>query len=212
MSTDLAAECDGYRTWMAAIFSSDDDAKTNYGLWNVDKLQLNRYVTQFNYDIDSTISQHGKVKVADAIRFIYGSTSGYMCDVLDSSLGQPRIVFMLSLKSLYSAGFDRHCIRDFNAESIEGLNRVCFMLWDMDGVECPAYRGDPEMLEVSLDVLRFVLTLQNPACHKSALHGLGHLVAPHVSKVRPIIHDYLTTLSSETERDYAEGALEGYLQ
>ena len=79
------------------------------------------------------------------------------------------------------------------------------MLWDMTSIEGPAHSGDAEMLKASLDV--FALMLDNPACHKSALHGLGHLVVGCESIVQPIIRDYLRANPPEPQREYAKGAL-----
>jgi hypothetical protein len=87
------------------------------------------------------------------------------------------------------------------------------MLWDMDGIECPAIRGDSEMLDASLSVFAFALELDHPACQESALHGLGHLALHNGEKTTPIIRDYLRFRKpDEVLRDYAKNAISGYVQ
>jgi hypothetical protein len=195
-----------YHVWLADALSS---GQMGIGMGMSDK-QLLGFVTRFNHEIDATIQQHGENTVADSIWFIYGCVSDYMRDVLDPSLGRLRIDFMNSVKTLYAEGFNRHCVPDFANE--DALNSACYMLWDMDGIDCPVHSGDVEMLKASLDVLTFALTLKNPACHKSALHGLGHLVLGRESVVQPVIRDYLRANPPEPQREYAKAAFSGCIQ
>lgn len=131
-----------------------------------------------------------------------------MHEVLEPSLGDLRFDFMESVKSLYKDGFNRHCVPDFDYDEHGSLNTACYMLWDMDSIEGAGTR-DRKMLRASLDVLTFALTLDNPACHKSALHGLGHMTFSHKRDVEPIIREYLEQKLPDAVRQYANAALTG---
>lgn len=180
-----------------------------------DPATLSSYVSRFNRDIDSIVKEHGEEPVCKAIWYIYGPVSGYMWEVLDASLGPRRIETMQSLKDLYRRGFAAYCAKYFShlsrgPEPARPLNTACYMLWDMDGVECPAINGDVDMLDASLDVLSFALDTNNWACQESALHGLGHLAMSHGKQTAPVIQTCLRRRPLPAElRAYAERALRG---
>lgn len=176
------------------------------------KDRLPEYCTRFDREIDAIITEHGIEAAGNAVYYILGGVNKYLQVVLHTSRGRKRLPFMESVKTLYLEGFNRHCIPEFDGENLNSLNAACYMLWDMDSIECPAYNDDPEMWQPSLDVLTFALHLDNPACQKSALHGLGHLVHINEQAIQPIIRKYLQTNPPPPQREYAESALEGSVQ
>ncbi len=205
---------------MAKEITFDDwlrDALTDGGLdlYVDDKAEVNRFAVRFNNDIAQIITAHGEERTNKAVWHIYGSASGYMWDVLDPSLGADRLRFMESVKWLYANGFQRYCADHFGhidsgVESPRPLNSSCYMLWDMDGIECPAVNGEEEMLEASLDVLAFALRLDHAACQESALHGLGHLSHSDRTKTTPIIRDFIRRTDPRGAlKTYAENAIVG---
>ena len=183
-----------------------------------DRATVNHFAVRFNTDIAQIVAEHGEYQTDKAIWYIYGCVSGYMCDVLDPSLGADRHRFMESVKFLYADGFRHHCARflghlDSGPEPSRPLNSSCYMLWDMDGIECPAINGDAEMLEASLDILGFVLRIDHWACQESALHGLGHLVHSHESKTVAVIDEFIRkTKPVNALKTYAEAAMMGCIQ
>ncbi len=194
-----------YKTWLEQALCGDDG-----GVETDDKCLLNALVTRMNLEIDGVIRTHGLNVVGKAVWHIYGVSGGYMWDVLAPELGELRFEFMESVKTLYSDGFLPHCVDWSRGGDRSPLHSACYMLWDMDGIECPAINGDPGMLEASLDVLQFALNLDSPACQESALHGLGHLVSRHKREIRPIIDHYLQTKRPVAAlRDYAGDARAG---
>lgn len=201
-----------YDDWLA-----DALANGELGIHIDDKSKVNAYATRFNGDIAQIVAEHGEHPVGKAIWHIYGVGSGCMWDVLDSSLGGERLHFMESVKTLYVDGFMRFCSNHFGntdsgPEPSRPLNSACYMLWDMDGIECPAINGDTEMLDSSLDVLGFALNLDHLACQESALHGLGHLAHSYREITTPIIRDYLRRAKPNDElRQYAKNAIVAYV-
>lgn len=174
-----------YDVWLKyALFGDVDDIEP------IHKALLNAYATRMNREIDAVIRAHGRNVVGEAIWHFYGA-GGDLRDVLDAELGYERFAFMESVKVLYRDGFAAHCTHWSPGGAQSSLHLACYMLWDMDGIECWAFRGDRDMLEASLDVLQFALNLNSPACQESALHGLGHLAFEYKADVVPIIDRYL---------------------
>ena len=180
-----------------------------------DSSTVNEYARRFNTDIASIVELHGETAVNKAIWYIYGSASGYMWDAMDSSLGTRRFEFMTSVRDLYALGFAPFCSKhlghlDRGPEPSRPMNSACYMLWDMDGIECPAINGDADMLDASIDVLSFALKLDNWACQESALHGVGHLAMSSPQKTTPLIRNYLRRKDIPAElRHYANTAQSG---
>lgn len=187
----------------------------NSGVYVDSVSTVNEYVTRFNCDIAGLVAAYGEERINKAIWYIYSSSSGYIEDAMDESLGQQRIDFVASIRELYTDGFATYCSRYFShldrgPEAERPMNSACYMLWDLADIGDSAINGDDLVLEASLDVLRFALTLDNWACNESALHGLGHL-AKHVRKTTsPLITAFLCRKGVPPElREYAGEAEKG---
>ncbi len=190
-----------------------------FEMWLHDPLKTNEFLTRFNNDIDESVNRLGEEPVARAIRYCYGSAGGYVWDATEPALGPARASFMQSVKMLYMKGFAAYCSQhlghlDDGRQAQRPLNAPCYMLWDMDGIECRALHGDEEMTRLSFDVLRNALSIAHPACQESALHGLGHLAMAHKDQVRSIIqHEFLQAHRILPELvDYAKSAAHGAVQ
>lgn len=180
-----------------------------------DKFILNAYAIRFNREITEIIGEYGEESVNAAIWYLYGGGSGMTSEILDPSQGSQRFEFMDSVRGLYANGFVRFCSRHFGhldrgPEPPRPLNSACYMLWDMDGIECPAINGDKELLDASIDVLSFALRLESWACQESALHGLGHLAMKFPNRTTSVIESYLRRDDHPPElKMYAQSALAG---
>ena len=196
-----------------------EDALTDgkAGSYVDDSVTVNGYAMRFNLEIADIVSQHGEDRVNKAIWYIYGSASGYMWDAMEKSLGPKRGQFMESVNQLYANGFVQFCSNyyghlDSGPENARPLNSACYMLWDMDGLECPAINGDTDLLTLSIDVLSNALRIDSIACNESALHGLGHLATSHRALTSPPINEFLRRRNLPPEiREYAEAAKAGYV-
>jgi len=196
----------------------DDALKDGNSSLSVDdSATVNEYAIRFNNEIAGIVAQHGEDPVNKAIWYIYSSASGYMWGAMDKSLGTKRAHFMESVNSLYANGFAQYCSQyyghlDNGPESVRSMNSACYMLWDMDGLECPALNGDSELLNASFDVLSNALRLESLACNESALHGLGHLATNHRGLTSPPIDEFLRRKNLPSEiREYAKTAKAGYV-
>jgi hypothetical protein len=203
-----------FEIWRAFILDQSDVHDVD----QLDKHAVNGFATRFNREIASIVEAFGEEATAEAIWHLYsdsGSGQVYWC-VLDKSLGPLRVEFIHSIKTLYTDCFLPRCSRfyshiDQGPEPARPLNGVCYMLWDLS-VEGPALNGDMEMLDASLDMLKFALALPSTACQESALHGLGHLAYRHKDHTVPIVEEYLKRDDLSTElRDYAQAARVGYV-
>ena len=194
-----------------------DDALTDgrAGSYVEDSATVNGYATRFNHVIADIVATHGEDRVNKSIWYIYGSASGYMWDAMDKSLGDKRGQFMESVNCLYANGFAQFCSHHYGhlgrgPENARPMNSACYMLWDMDGIECPAINGDTGLLAASIDVLTNALRLDNLACNESALHGLGHLASSHRALTSKPINEFLRRKNLPPEiRDYAKTAQTG---
>ncbi|NJD24056.1 MAG: hypothetical protein FIB06_01475 [Betaproteobacteria bacterium] len=92
------------------------------------------------------------------------------------------------------------------------LNGFCYMLWDTTPLAW--WEGRPEKdrwYEALADVLEYALTIANPACIESALHGLGHLHPVAPDRVGRAIARFLAAADHLPERlrNYARQAATG---
>lgn len=97
-------------------------------------------------------------------------------------------------------------------EPPHALNRVCYMLWDMDCLEGAAmFPGHEHLVDPIFEVLEGALALDSIACQESALHGLGHLASYHRDRVERAIDARLGAEPPLTPalRKYAAAARSG---
>jgi len=148
---------------------------------------LTRYFIRVNQTLPTLLERYGSEMVADGLNYSYRWYS-YLGYVLSNQWrGERTLRFLDSLKDLYSDGFNRFCYYSFD-QKCHPLNSVCCNLWYM-GLGDDFARETPIFIERSLDVLRFALQQDNPACQRSALQGLGMLLyATNDIKTKAEIH------------------------
>jgi hypothetical protein len=191
--------------------------QNRFELLPLDPLQTSKFLARFNDEIDQLINRLGEDSIASAIWEFYGC-GGDVREATDPSLGASRISFMHSVKSLYSKGFAVYCSQylghlDQGKGSARPLNTPCYMLWDMDGIECRAFQHDQEMVKLSFEVLMHALSIPHLACQESALHGLGHLAAVHQDQVHSVVQHALRANHILSElSDYAKRVVNGAVQ
>jgi hypothetical protein len=111
----------------------------------------------------------------------------------------------------------------YSQEKLSNLKYICYMFWDV----CPlAFWKDftkinPDEIDSEakiyyqaiVEVMKKCLSLSNPACVESGLHGLGHLANSLPELVVPIIDDYLQNQKNNNEilLKYAEKARTGMI-
>jgi hypothetical protein len=122
-----------------------------------------------------------------------------------------QVCVMRAIASLYEQCFDRVC----NARGVKPdddldseLDIAVFMIWDMDGIECPAINPErhPHLVEPSFEVLEVALfRCRTATCKRSALHALGHLVNVHPKRVHAMIDRYFVLPKQPRHlREYAK--------
>jgi len=89
------------------------------------------------------------------------------------------------------------------------LNTMVYMFWDVfPAVALPDDPDHDRLNRATLDVMASILTLTNPACVESALHGLGHAHARFPAAVEHIVDAWLAAAPSMDDdlRAYAASA------
>ncbi len=89
------------------------------------------------------------------------------------------------------------------------------MLWDVSPISYLGNRKSKEQLyDAMIDVLEECLSLTNPACVESALHGLGHLHGVDKDRIESVIASKLKNKAFRPPslKSYAEQAMKGRVQ
>lgn len=156
-------------------------------------------------------------QIADGVWFIFGRTSEYPHQWFSADVPKElQIRIMQSIAMMYTGLFDRVC----NARGAKPdddldskLDIAVFMIWDMDGIECPAISPErhPYLIDPTFEVLEAGLfRCRTATCKRSALHGLGHLIDGHPKRVRAMIDRYFVLPKQPRSlRDYAKEAHAG---
>ena len=70
------------------------------------------------------------------------------------------------------------------------INYICYMFWDVTSLSYWK-NHDTNHYKTIAEVMQNCLSLSNPACIESSLHGLGHLAFSYPNIAVPIINDFL---------------------
>jgi len=148
---------------------------------------------------------------------VNNSCSNISIDVKHESLSLDiRTSLLRSIKKLYADCFEERCapvLSHLDEPGATRLNHVCYMFWDVSPLLY--WRKDPNCAlfdDVIVEVLQAALSLKNPACIESALHGLGHLrqIMGPTCPAKAIVTRFLETRSaSPALKAYAAEAATG---
>ena len=131
---------------------------------------------------------------------------------------EKRLAVVESIYFVFQDVFETRCRRELasNSESdFTKIDLVCYMYWEVCAAGFPLFREDcdPKYAAVILDLMERCLTLKNPACIESALHGLGHLV-DYNNQARVVIEKFIRNNPNADIAilNYAEAAKTGCIQ
>lgn len=182
---------------------------------------LVRYLHHLFTHSNELLPVYTEEQIAQGLYFICSSGSSYFQLVRQAGVpGADQVKWVQSICNLYRDVFVKCCSHfyghlDSGPEPAKPLNGLCYMFWDLDGIEGAAmFPGEEHLVDPVFEVLACALSQPNPACAESALHGLGHLEFAHSERVRGIIDDFLSSdgqITSELEK-YAKNALCGCVQ
>lgn len=148
-------------------------------------------------------------QVNNGLNMIFNpSYSSIVFALRDSAVPVPiRTAAVLSIKDLYVQCFTKR------VSPTSPLNGICFMLWDVSPIGYWGSFAGCEYFDLTLEVLESALYLPNPACVKSALHGLGHIGNGTALRIHRVIDRWATqaTYASPELRAYAHAARSGNL-
>ncbi|CAG0990080.1 hypothetical protein PHYC_02240 [Phycisphaerales bacterium] len=164
---------------------------------------LAEYLVRLLRESDRRMSVIKPAELAEAIWFIFGVGSGFVCRVLHEAAASEHVRLYEAIRCCYEDTLDRLCNRrGASREDMSNTDRLdvaVYMIWDMDsglGFVPRNASGPVECSELALDTLDFVLShCRSGSCLKSALHGLGHLEHYQRQRVHAIIDGFLAVRS-----------------
>ena len=129
-----------------------------------------------------------------------------------------KLKVIFSLFNLFEQIFEPRSERVLSANSqsvLSKINYVCYMFWDITPLSFAGRipKADAnQYYQAIATVMQRCLYLQNPACIKSGLHGLGHLAYQYPNIIEPIIDQFLQTEKLNLALiDYAKSARMGQI-
>lgn len=123
-----------------------------------------------------------------------------------------------TIKHLYRDCFSPRCahvLGHINESGANPINHIGYMLWDASPLSYwERFQGKEIFYRAVVDVMEEALTLSNPACVESALHGLGHVQPYFPERVIDVVSSYLRRgiFASPQLETYAQMAGRGYVQ
>ncbi|WP_372369215.1 hypothetical protein [Candidatus Uabimicrobium sp. HlEnr_7] len=163
-----------------------------------ESIELAKYLQQLFSQSNKLISLYSDEQINQGLIFICSIGSNYFHSARESQVPKNlQLKWVTSIKSLYSEVFQVKCSNHYghlsnNLKDSNPINNVCYMFWDIDGLESAAMFPEHEYLvDPIFETLTFAISLPNIACIESALHGLGHLKPYHPKRVESIINNYL---------------------
>lgn len=160
-------------------------------------------------------------QIGQGLNFIFNnSCSNLSHDFKDAAvLFERREKVLRSLFNLFKDVLDVRCEHKtaaFSQEKSSYLNGICYMFWDVTPLS--VWSGFPKIEkrgydEAMIAVMAQCLTLDNPACVESALHGLGHAVTILPKMAIPVIDEFLKKHKNKGRilLNYAEMARTGMI-
>ena len=165
--------------------------------------------------------KYSDAQLSNGLKYIFDSGfSNISRDIMSNDIPlKLKLQAISSINFLYADCFEQRCAPVLSHCDQKGspLNAICYMLWDITPLNYWEGVDDCEretFYDAIVAVLEAALTLKNPACHESALHGLGHMLTYHKARISDVFTTYLRRNSSISPqlKIYAEHASTGYIQ
>lgn len=182
---------------------------------------LAQYLQRLFTHTGDDLAEYTEEQVAQGLYFICSSGSSYFQIVRRDAVSRAdQVSWVRAICDLYRDLFAKKCSHyyghlDRGPEPARPLNALCYMFWDLDGIEGAAmFPGEEYLVEPIFEALVCALSQPNPACIESALHGLGHLASAHPDRVKRIISRFIASgnVPSSELGEYAENASTGCVQ
>lgn len=174
-----------------------------------------------NYQTD--LSHFSDWQLANGIEYLFNSPMsnyGYEICTIDTGISlEKRVKVILSIKQFYKECYNKRCAHILShRDEIGGnpLNGFCYMFGDSSAITCRK-NYSPEINKAILELLRYILTLDNIACIESGLHWLGHVYhEPFRSEAKKIVDKFIIRYQKQNKvnkklLDYAHAAAIGYV-
>jgi hypothetical protein len=215
-----------YQEWINYIFSfsassfSDLDAESEILTFDATDTELVDLTTYTLENCGRDLASYSNEKIKFALNCIFDHCYSDIAFSLisDAVPLEHRVRLIKSIYRLYCDCFDMRCaevLGHLSETTNNPLNQICYMLWDVSPISYLGDRKNKEQLyDAMIDVLEDCLSLNNPACVESALHGLGHLYGVSKDRIESVITSKLRSkvIASPSLKSYAEQAMRGRVQ
>lgn len=204
-----------YQEWLRHVF--DCPSPCFFDLEDVDfkanSAEIVALVTHTLENCKIDLAGFSDAQVGDGLTFIFSNTfSDIVFALKDQAVPvENRLKVIEAIKTLYRDCFAVRC----TGHELEPLDSICYMLWDISPIA--RWERDPHretFYRAVVNVMDFALTLQNPVCIESALHGLGHTHSYYPEGVTEVISSFLQKNPNLCPqlKSYAGQAIIGYVQ
>ncbi len=186
--------------------------------WEPQPRQAIAYLTRLFEAPDPLIEEFSDSQIGQGLTYLISVDDHCRFLADDAVPADTRVTCISAMRTLFRQIFEPRCVPILSHLDEPGgneLSYICYMWWDVGslGVTSKPRKRDP-IHEACLGVMRDTLTLPNPACQESALHGLGHWARAYQEFTAATIDAYLAAnakLRPELVR-YAQAARAGCVQ
>jgi len=212
-----------FEEWIAYAFDRPVRARENawywqdYDWWEPEPQQAVAYLTQLFERSGGLLEHFTDGEIGQGLWYLIDNSCGGHCRFLiDGAVPiEARVACIEAMQVLYAKLFEPRCapiVSHLDGSGGNRLTQVCYMWWDIIPLAASSKPRQPDPIhQASLGVMRATLTLPNPACQESALHGLGHWAHAYPEFTAATIDAYLAAnpkLRPELVR-YAQAARAG---
>ena len=171
------------------------------------------HISRVFHDIENLSGLYSEEQLVNGLEYLIDSACGLVCySFLSSEVAHSsRITAIASMYDVFEKVFDKKCTNtdaplDRTASS---YNYLCEMWWDV--FPRHGFPRNPDMESIDRTILNTITTiflLENEACKKSALHGLGHWHSEYPEEVEAFITSQKHKIP-ESLKVYSERAMAG---
>lgn len=191
----------GYLAWLTDVFGQPVTPNGWYfdlelTVSGIESQKQAEFVACMLENCGDDLARFSDAQVGYGLNYLFNnSCSDAVFALMDDSVPiQLRLRVIAGIKVLYRDCFSQRCVPVLgHLDEVGGslLNQVCYMFWDVSPLSWWENRLDNQMFyRAVVDVLEEALTLPNPACVESALHGLGHMHECLKDRITSVIAAY----------------------